>query len=127
MAEKKDYYTELMKIVNKYGLVITDNSNEDYIHLDIPGITLDCDNFADIDKDDKELIYYKEISLRYNAESKECVLAFTEDEYNHVTSVSGLKKFESILKNMLKIKDVYLSLNKQLKSHIKKLNIEEDF
>ena len=127
MAEKKEYLPELMKLIKKYGLSMIDEPGSDYIRINLPNLTVPDDSFADLDKDDDELIYYKELSLSYDAESNTSHIEFVGDGYNRTGCVSGLKKFETVVKKLIKVADVYNSMNKQLKSRVKEIGIEEDF
>lgn len=126
MAEKKEYLPELMKLIKKYGLTM-DEDGTDYIRINLPNLTVPDDSFADLDKDDDELIYYKELALTYDAETNTSHIEFVGDGYNRTGCVSGLKKFETVVKKLIKVADVYNSMNKQLKSRVKEIGIEEDF
>lgn len=126
MAEKKEYLPELMKLIKKYGLIMVEDGT-DYIRINLPNLTVPDDSFADLDKDDDELIYYKELSLTYDAETNSSHIEFVGDGYNRTGCVSGLKKFETVVKKLIKVADVYNSMNKQLKSRVKEIGIEEDF
>ena len=126
MAEKKEYLPELMKLIKKYGLTM-DEDGTDYIRINLPNLTVPDDSFADLDKDDDELIYYKELALTYDAETNSSHIEFVGDGYNRTGCVSGLKKFETIVKKLIKVADVYNSMNKQLKSKVKEIGIAEDF
>lgn len=126
MAEKKEYLPELMKLIKKYGLVMVEDGT-DYIRINLPNLTVPDDSFADLDKDDDELIYYKELALTYDAETNSSHIEFVGDGYNRTGCVSGLKKFETVVKKLIKVADVYNSMNKQLKSRVKEIGIEEDF
>lgn len=126
MAEKKEYLPELMKLIKKYGLTM-DEDGTDYIRINLPNLTVPDDSFADLDKDDDELIYYKELALTYDAETNSSHIEFVGDGYNRTGCVSGLKKFETVVKKLIKVADVYNSMNKQLKSRVKEIGIEEDF
>ena len=126
MAEKKEYLPELMKLIKKYGLTM-DEDGSDYIRINLPNLTVPDDSFADLDKDDDELIYYKELSLTYDSETNTSHIEFVGDGYNRTGCVSGLKKFETVVKKLIKVADVYNSMNKQLKSKVKEIGIEEDF
>lgn len=126
MAEKKEYLPELMKLIKKYGLTM-DEDGTDYIRINLPNLTVPDDSFADLDKDDDELIYYKELSLTYDAETNSSHIEFVGDGYNRTGCVSGLKKFETVVKKLIKVADVYNSMNKQLKSKVKEIGIAEDF
>ena len=127
MAEKKEYLPELMKLIKKYGLTMVDEPGSDYIRINLPNLTVPDDSFADLDKDDDELIYYKELSLSYDAETNTSHIEFVGDGYNRTGCLSGLKKFETVVKKLIKIADVYNSMNKQLKSKVKEIGIAEDF
>ena len=127
MAEKKEYLPELMKLIKKYGLTMVDEPGSDYISINLPNLTVPDDSFADLDKDDDELIYYKELSLAYDAETNTSHIEFVGDGYNRTGCVSGLKKFEAVVKKLIKVADVYNSMNKQLKSKVKEIGIAEDF
>lgn len=126
MAEKKEYLPELMKLIKKYGLTM-DEDGTDYIRINLPNLTVPDDSFADLDKDDDELIYYKELALTYDAETNTSHIEFVGDGYNRTGCVSGLKKFETVVKKLIKVADVYNSMNKQLKSKVKEIGIAEDF
>ena len=126
MAEKKEYLPELMKLIKKYGLTMVEDGT-DYIRINLPNLTVPDDSFADLDKDDDELIYYKELALTYDAETNTSHIEFVGDGYNRTGCVSGLKKFETVVKKLIKVADVYNSMNKQLKSKVKEIGIEEDF
>lgn len=126
MAEKKEYLPELMKLIKKYGLTM-DEDGSDYIRINLPNLTVPDDSFADLDKDDDELIYYKELALTYDAETNSSHIEFVGDGYNRTGCVSGLKKFETVVKKLIKVADVYNSMNKQLKSKVKEIGIAEDF
>ena len=126
MAEKKEYLPELMKLIKKYGLTM-DEDGTDYIRINLPNLTVPDDSFADLDKDDDELIYYKELALTYDAETNTSHIEFVGDGYNRTGCVSGLKKFETVVKKLIKVADVYNTMNKQLKSRVKEIGIEEDF
>lgn len=126
MAEKKEYLPELMKLIKKYGLTM-DEDGTDYIRINLPNLTVPDDSFADLDRDDDELIYYKELALTYDAETNSSHIEFVGDGYNRTGCVSGLKKFETVVKKLIKVADVYNSMNKQLKSKVKEIGIEEDF
>ena len=126
MAEKKEYLPELMKLIKKYGLIMVEDGT-DYIRINLPNLTVPDDSFADLDKDDDELIYYKELALTYDAETNTSHIEFVGDGYNRTGCVSGLKKFETVVKKLIKVADVYNSMNKQLKSKVKEIGIEEDF
>lgn len=126
MPEKKEYLPELMKLIKKYGLTM-DEDGTDYIRINLPNLTVPDDSFADLDKDDDELIYYKELALTYDAETNSSHIEFVGDGYNRTGCVSGLKKFETVVKKLIKVADVYNSMNKQLKSRVKEIGIEEDF
>ncbi len=126
MAEKKEYLPELMKLIKKYGLTM-DEDGTDYIRINLHNLTVPDDSFADLDKDDDELIYYKELSLTYDAETNSSHIEFVGDGYNRTGCVSGLKKFETVVKKLIKVADVYNSMNKQLKSKVKEIGIAEDF
>lgn len=127
MAKEKEYLSELMKLIKKYGLTTLDETGSDYIRINLPNLTVPGDSFAYLDKDDNELIYYKELSLSYDAESNSSHIEFVGDSYNHTVCVSGLKKFETVVKKLIKVDDVYNSLNKQFKSKVKEIGIAEDF
>ena len=127
MAEKKEYLPELMKLIKKYGLSFEDEPGSDYIRINLPNLTVQGDSFADLDKDDDELFYYKELALTYDAETNTSHIEFVDDGYNSTGCVSGLKKFETVVKKLIKVADVYNSMNKQLKSKIKEIGIAEDF
>ena len=127
MPEKKDYLTELKKLIKKYGLTTLDEPGSDYIQINLPNLTVPDDSFADLDRDDDELIYYKAITLSYDAETNSSHIEFVGDGYNRTGCVSGLKKFETVVKKLIKVADVYNSMNKQLKSKVKEMDIEEDF
>jgi hypothetical protein len=126
MAEKKEYLPELMKLIKKYGLTMVEDGT-DYIRINLPNLTVPDDSFADLDKDDDELIYYKELALTYDAETNTSHIEFVGDGYNRTGCVSGLKKFETVVKKLIKVADVYNSMNKQLKSKVKEIGIAEDF
>lgn len=126
MPTKKEYLPELMKIIKKYGLTMVEDGS-DYIRINLPNLTVPDDSFADLDKDDDELIYYKELSLTYDSETNTSHIEFVGDGYNRTGCVSGLKKFETVVKKLIKVADVYNSMNKQLKSKVKEIGIEEDF
>lgn len=126
MPAKKEYLPELMKIIKKYGLTMNEDGS-DYIRINLPNLTVPDDSFADLDKDDDELIYYKELSLTYDSETNTSHIEFVGDGYNRTGCVSGLKKFETVVKKLIKVADVYNSMNKQLKSKVKEIGIEEDF
>lgn len=126
MPTKKEYLPELMKIIKKYGLTM-DEDGSDYIRINLPNLTVPDDSFADLDKDDDELIYYKELSLTYDSETNTSHIEFVGDGYNRTGCVSGLKKFETVVKKLIKVADLYNSMNKQLKSKVKEIGIEEDF
>ena len=126
MAEKKEYLPELMKLIKKYGLTM-DEDGTDYIRINLPNLTVPDDSFADLDRDDDELIYYKELALTYDAETNSSHIEFVGDGYNRTGCVSGLKKFETVVKKLIKVADVYNSMNKQLKSKVKEIGIAEDF
>ena len=126
MPEKKEYLPELMKLIKKYGLTMVEDGT-DYIRINLPNLTVPDDSFADLDKDDDELIYYKELALTYDAETNTSHIEFVGDGYNRTGCVSGLKKFETVVKKLIKVADVYNSMNKQLKSKVKEIGIEEDF
>ena len=126
MPTKKEYLPELMKIIKKYGLTM-DEDGSDYIRINLPNLTVPDDSFADLDKDDDKLIYYKELSLTYDSETNTSHIEFVGDGYNRTGCVSGLKKFETVVKKLIKVADVYNSMNKQLKSKVKEIGIEEDF
>lgn len=127
MPEKKDYLTELKKLIKKYGLTTLDEPGSYYIRINLPNLTVPDDSFADLDKDDNELIYYKELSLSYDTETNTSHIEFAGDGYNRTDCVSGLKKFETVVKKLIKVADVYNSMNKQLKSKVKEIGIAEDF
>lgn len=126
MPEKKDYLTELKKLIKKYGLTTIDEPGSDYIRINLPNLNVPDDSFADLDRDD-ELIYYKAITLSYDAETNSSHIEFVGDGYNRTGCVSGLKKFETVVKKLIKVADVYNSMNKQLKSKVKEMDIAEDF
>lgn len=126
MAEKKEYLPELMKLIKKYGLTM-DEDGTDYIRINLPNLVVPNDSFADLDKDDDELIYYKELALTYDAETNTSHIEFVGDGYNRTGCVSGLKKFETVVKKLIKVADVYNSMNTQLKSKVKEIGIAEDF
>lgn len=126
MPEKKEYLPELKKLIKKYGLTTLDEPGSDYIRINLPNLTDPDDSFADLDRDDDELIYYKELSLSYDAETNTSHIEFG-DGYNRTDCVSGLKKFETVVKKLIKVADVYNSMNKQLKSKVKEIGIAEDF
>lgn len=126
MPTKKEYLPELMKIIKKYGLTMVEDGS-DYIRINLPNLTVPDDSFADLDKDDDELIYYKELALTYDSETNTSHIEFVGDGYNRTGCVSGLKKFETVVKKLIKVADVYNSMNKQLKSKVKEIGIEEDF
>ena len=115
-----------MKLIKKYGLTM-DEDGTDYIRINLPNLTVPDDSFADLDKDDDELIYYKELALTYDAETNTSHIEFVGDGYNRTGCVSGLKKFETVVKKLIKVADVYNSMNKQLKSKVKEIGIAEDF
>ena len=127
MPEKKEYLPELMKLIKKYGLIMIDEPGSDYIRINLPNLTVQYDSFADLDREDDELIYYKELALTYDAETNTSHIEFDGDGYNRTDCVSGLKKFETVVKKLIKVADVYNSMNKQLKSKVKEIGIEEDF
>jgi hypothetical protein len=127
MAEKKEYLPELMKLIKKYGLTFEDEPGSDYIRINLPNLIVPDDSFADLDRDDDELIYYKELSLSYDAETNTSHIEFVGDGYNRTGCVSGLKKFETVVKKLIKVADVYNSMSKQLKSKVKEIGIAEDF
>lgn len=127
MPEKKEYLPELMKLIKKYGLIMIDEPGSDYIRINLPNLTVPYDSFADLDREDDELIYYKELALTYDAETNTSHIEFVDDGYNRTGCVSGLKKFETVVKKLIKVADVYNSMNKQLKSKVKEICIEEDF
>lgn len=116
-----------MKLIKKYGLTTIDEPGSDYIRINLPNLTVPDDSFADLDKEDNELIYYKELSLTYDAETNASHIEFVGDGYNRTGCVSGLKKFETVVKKLIKVTDVYNSMNKQLKSKVKEISIAEDF
>lgn len=126
MPTKKEYLPELMKIIKKYGLIMEEDGS-DYTRINLPNLRVPDDSFADLDKDDDELIYYKELSLTYDSETNTSHIEFVGDGYNRTGCVSGLKKFETVVKKLIKVADVYNSMNKQLKSKVKEIGIEEDF
>ena len=126
MADKREYLPELMKLIKKYGLTMVDDGT-DYIRINLPNLTVPGDSFANLDKDDDELIYYKELALTYDAETNTSHIEFVGDGYNSTGCVSGLKKFETVVKKLIKVADVYNSMNKQLKSKVKEIGIAEDF
>ena len=126
MADKREYLPELMKLIKKYGLTMVDDGT-DYIRINLPNLTVPGDSFANLDKDDDELIYYKELALTYDAETNTSHIEFVGDGYNSTGCVSGLKKFETVVKKLIKVADVYNSMNKQLKSKVKEIGISEDF
>lgn len=126
MAEKKEYLPELMKLIKKYGLIMVEDGT-DYIRINLPNLNVPDDSFADLDKDDDELIYYKELALTYDADTNTSHIEFVGDGYNRTGCVSGLKKFETVVKKLIKVADVYNSMNKQLKSKVKEIGIAEDF
>lgn len=126
MPTKKEYLPELMKLIKKYGLTMEEDGT-DYIRINLPNLTVPDDSFADLDKDDDELIYYKELALTYDADTNSSHIEFVGDGYNRTGCVSGLKKFETVVKKLIKVADVYNSMNKQLKSKVKEIGIEEDF
>ena len=90
MPEKKEYLPELMKLIKKYGLTMVEDGT-DYIRINLPNLTVPDDSFADLDKDDDELIYYKELALTYDAETNTSHIEFVGDGYNRTGCVSGLK------------------------------------
>ena len=120
MADKREYLPELMKLIKKYGLTMVDDGT-DYIRINLPNLTVPGDSFANLDKDDDELIYYKELALTYDAETNTSHIEFVGDGYNRTGCVSGLKKFETVVKKLIKVADVYNSMNKQLKSKVKEI------
>ena len=126
MPTKKEYLPELMKIIKKYGLTMVEDGS-DYIRINLPNLTVPDDSFADLDKEDDELIYYKELSLTYDSETNTSHIEFVGDGYNRTGCASGLKKFETVVKKLIKVVDLYNSMNKQLKSKVKEIGIEEDF
>lgn len=126
MPTKKEYLPELMKLIKKYGLTMEEDGT-DYIRINLPNLTVPDDSFADLDKDDDELIYYKELALTYDADTNTSHIEFVGDGYNRTGCVSGLKKFETVVKKLIKVADVYNSMNKQLKSKVKEIGIAEDF
>lgn len=127
MPEKKEYLPELMKLIKKYGLTMIDEPGLDYIRINLPNLTVQYDSFADLDREDDVLFYYKELALNYDAETNTSHIEFVRGGYNRTGCVSGLKKFETVVKKLIKVADVYNSLNKQLKSKVKEIGIEEDF
>lgn len=127
MPVKKDYLTELKKLIKKYGLTTLDEPGSDYIRINLPNLNVPGDSFADLDKDDNELIYYKELALTYDVETNTSHIEFVDDGYNRTDCVSGLKEFETVVKKLIKVADVYNSMNKQLKSTVKEIGIAEDF
>lgn len=127
MPEKKEYLPELMKLIKKYGLTTLDEPGSDYIRINLPNLNVPDDSFADLDRDDNELIYYKELALTYDAETNTSNIEFVDDGYNRTGCVSGLKKFETVVKKLIKVADVYNSMNKQFKSKVKEIGIAEDF
>lgn len=127
MPNKKEYLPELMKLIKKYGLNTIDEPGSDYIRINIPNLIVPDDSFADLDKENDELIYYKELSLSYDAEYNTCHIEFVSEGINRTGCVSGLKKFETVVKKLIKVADVYNSMNKQLKSKVKEIGIAEDF
>lgn len=116
-----------MKLIKKYGLTMIDEPGSDYIRINLPNLIVPNDSFADLDREDNELIYYKELALTYDAETNTSNIEFVSDGYNRTGCVSGLKKFETVVKKLIKVADVYNSLNKQLKSKVKEIGIAEDF
>ncbi len=127
MTDKKEYLPELMKLIKKYGLTTIDEPGSDYIRINLPNLTIPDNSFADLDRKDDELIYYKELSLTYDAETNTSHIEFNVDAYNRTGCLSGLQKFETVVKNLIKVADVYNSMNKQLKSKVKEIGISEDF
>lgn len=127
MVQKKEYLPELLKLIKKYGLTTIDEPGSDYMRINLPNLNVPDDSFADLDREDDELIYYKEISLSYNAETNSTHIEFVGDAYEKAGTVSGLKKFETVVKKLIKVADVYNSMNKQLKSKVKEIGIAEDF
>lgn len=127
MPVKKDYLTELKKLIKKYGLTTLDEPGSDYIRINLPNLNVPGDSFADLDKDDNELIYYKAITLSYDAESNSSHIEFVGECFNRTCTSSGLKEFETVVKKLIKVADVYNSMNKQLKSKVKEIGIAEDF
>lgn len=125
MPTQKEFLPELMKLIKKYGLIMEEDSS-DYIRINLPNLKVPDDSFADLDKEDDELIYYKELSLNYDAETNASHIEFVGED-NRTGCVSGLKKFETVVKKLIKVADVYNSMNKQLKSKVKEIEIEEDF
>lgn len=124
MAAKKEYLPELMKLIKKYGLTMVDDGTDD-IRINLPNLTIPSNSFAYLDKVDDELIYYNKLSLSYDSETNTCNIEF--DCFNRTGCVSGLKKFETVVKKLIKVADVYNSINKQLKSKVKEIGISEDF
>ena len=104
-----------------------DEPGSDYIRINLPNLNVPDDSFADLDRDDDELIYYKAITLSYDAESNSSHIEFVGDGYNRTCTVSGLNEFETVVKKLIKVADVYNSMNKQLKSKVKEIGIAEDF
>lgn len=127
MTDKKEYLPELMKLIKKYGLTTIDEPGSDYIRINLPNLTIPDNSFADLDREDDELIYYKELSLTYDAETNTSHIEFNVDASNRTGCLSGLKMFETVVKKLIKIADVYNSMNKQLKSKVKEIGIAEDF
>lgn len=125
MPTQKEFLPELMKLIKKYGLIMEEDSS-DYIRINLPNLKVEDDSFADLYKEDDELIYYKELSLNYDAETNASHIEFVGED-NRTGCVSGLKKFETVVKKLIKVADVYNSMNKQLKSKVKEIEIEEDF
>ena len=126
MADKREYLPELMKLIKKYGLTMVDDGT-DYIRINLPNLTVPGDSFADLDREDDELIYYNKLSLSYDAETNTSHIEFVGDCYNRTGCLSGLKQFETVVKKIIKVADVYNSMNKQLKSKVKEIGISEDF
>ena len=127
MAAKKEYLPELMKLIKKYGLTTIDEPGSDFIRINLPNLIVPGDSFADLDREDDELIYYNKLSLSYDAETNTSHIEFVVDCYNRTGCLSGLNKFETVVKKLIKVADVYNSMNKQLKSKVKEIGISEDF
>lgn len=127
MADKKEYLPKIIKLIKKYGLTMVDDGTDNYIRINLPNLTVPADSFAYLDREDDELIYYNKLLLSYDAETNTSHIEFVGDGYNRTGCVSGLKKFETVVKKLIKVADVYNSMNKQLKSKVKEIGISEDF
>ena len=127
MAAKKEYLPELMKLIKKYGLTTIDEPGSDFIRINLPNLIVPGDSFADLDREDDELIYYNKLSLSYDAKTNTSHIEFVGDCYNRTVCLGGLKQFETVVKKLIKVADVYNSMNKQLKSKVKEIGISEDF